>query len=874
MRALTCIALAALAVPRAAEAADAVADALERARRIEEAHGPASPELADALARVGVLLYQIGASADAVPHFERALRIRESLPGQPRLAATLANLGGILWQTGEYSRARPHLERAVGLARQGGSKQEIARALNAHGLLQHAVGDLEEARKTLAESLEIFELEGAPGDVSKALNNLGLLLEESGDAAAARRTFERALKLAGDDPALRAHRATCLNSLGWSHHSSGEHAEARRSYEAALELRREALGADHPDVAWPLANLGLLDEDLGRFEEARKLHEQALALREAGLGADHPLVAQSLGDLARALAALGSSAEALRLAVRSEEIGREHARLTLRALPERQALRHLSARGARARRTQSLDLLLSLAREAKAPGATRAALDALVRSRALALDELASRLRLVQLEKSPEARDSVTRLRSARERLANLRYRGLQGEAPERYRASIEAARREAEEIESRLARLGESGSRDAARGRVQLEDVAASLPARALLIAYVRHREPGRASRGGEVYSAFVLPSGREPDLIPLGRAIDVDEAVAKFHLEASQGALSPGRPSVEAEARAREAGDALRRKVWDPVASRIAGARRVFVVPDSSLHVVSFGALPDAASGYLVESAPEIHLLTAERDLSEPPPSRRGRGLFAIGGPAFGDAEAGEPAFAPLPSAEREVRRAAELWAERFPQEPTVVVRGPEASESAFKEQAAGKRMAHVATHGFFLSSTGMLSRPGTRGLGRVVAARTARKSDSLGFAALAFAGANRSLAGSEAPEDGILSAEEVSVLDLSGMELAVLSACDTGAGDIQAGEGVLGLRRAFQLAGAQGLVVSLWAVEDDATRAWMEAFYRSWLPGGRSAAEAARAASLEVLRERRGKGLSTHPFFWAGFVAVGRQ
>ena len=118
----------------------------------------------------------------------------------------------------------------------------------------------------------------------------------------------------------------------------------------------------------------------------------------------------------------------------------------------------------------------------------------------------------------------------------------------------------------------------------------------------------------------------------------------------------------------------------------------------------------------------------------------------------------------------------------------------------------------------------------------------------------------------------DDGILTAEEVASLDLEGVEWAVLSACDTGVGEIKAGEGVFGLRRAFQVAGARTVVMSLWSVEDQSTRAWMRALYEGRFERHLSTADAVHQASLTVLRDRRAKGQSTHPFFWAAFVAAG--
>jgi CHAT domain-containing protein len=134
------------------------------------------------------------------------------------------------------------------------------------------------------------------------------------------------------------------------------------------------------------------------------------------------------------------------------------------------------------------------------------------------------------------------------------------------------------------------------------------------------------------------------------------------------------------------------------------------------------------------------------------------------------------------------------------------------------------------------------------------------------------LALAGANRRDSMDADGEDGILTAEEIAGMDLRGVRWAVLSACDTGIGQVTAGEGVFGLRRAFQVAGASTVIMSLWSVGDVSALDWMKALYRFHLEQGLPAAEAVREASLQVLTDRRGRGESTHPVYWGGWIAVG--
>ena len=199
----------------------------------------------------------------------------------------------------------------------------------------------------------------------------------------------------------------------------------------------------------------------------------------------------------------------------------------------------------------------------------------------------------------------------------------------------------------------------------------------------------------------------------------------------------------------------------------------------------------------------------------------------------------------------------------------------------------------MLHIATHGFFLRGDCASALDGTRSVGGLVsrkksqAAGNERPRDTnrlppqdgsvagenpLLLSGLALAGANRRAAAAANEDDGILTAEEVASLNLSGVEWAVLSACDTGLGEIKAGEGVFGLRRAFQIAGARTVIMSLWSVEDRAAMTWMRALYEGRLARKLDTAAAVREASLTVLRQRRARGQSTHPFYWAGFVASG--
>jgi CHAT domain-containing protein len=336
--------------------------------------------------------------------------------------------------------------------------------------------------------------------------------------------------------------------------------------------------------------------------------------------------------------------------------------------------------------------------------------------------------------------------------------------------------------------------------------------------------------------------------------------------------------------------------------------------VVPDGALQLANLAALPVGEREYLVENGPTIHMLTTERDLVPPDAEPVvGRGLFAMGGPDFEGAAA--PAIAgrdaggaglrgevvaaayrgghsncgdfrslrwgPLPGTARECEDLAGLWNQSAGSGGGVVAArgadlliGSRASEEAFKTLGPGHRVLHLATHGFFLAGRCASAADAARtGGGRASGEAGIRSGENpLVLSGLVLAGANHRDAAAPGQEDGVLTAEEVAALDLSGVEWAVLSACETGVGEVRAGEGVFGLRRAFQVAGARTLIMSLWPVEDQAARQWMRELYQARLERRLSTAEAVREASLTVLRDRRAAHQSTHPFYWGAFVAAG--
>jgi CHAT domain-containing protein len=222
----------------------------------------------------------------------------------------------------------------------------------------------------------------------------------------------------------------------------------------------------------------------------------------------------------------------------------------------------------------------------------------------------------------------------------------------------------------------------------------------------------------------------------------------------------------------------------------------------------------------------------------------------------------------FSPLPQAVREMDELRALWAQQPGAAAPTVLIGSDATEAHARAALPGSRIVHFATHGIFLGDQCESPVADTRGIRTVDTLKPPEKVQDL--SALVLSGANRPATSTE--NDGLLTAEEITTLDLSSTDWAVLSACDSGIGKSIDGEGVFGLRRAFRLAGVRSVVMSLWPVDDRASADWMAALYRARLQQHASTIDSVRSADLALIKQRREAGLDPAPFYWAAFVAAG--
>lgn len=880
---------------RVAAETDALA---ERALAVNEKRlGPSSPRVSESLRNLAVIRGHQGRYLEAHRLATRAYLIQKDAfaADSPDLANTINLLAIMRTNVGDYAGARDLFEQHVAWCEKthGTDHVETAGALNNLGNLYWTMGNNAAARPVLERAIAIYERTGKADDptVGNALNNLALVYGNSGNPEEAERLHLRALaireKAYGPDHVLVAQ---TLTNLGFVQKSLGRYDDAVRSYQRALAINEKALGPNHPAVATVLQNLSINMANAGDFDGALRLLRRAIAINEENIGANHPALTAPLFSLAAMHTNMRNWQAAADVALRAEQIRRDHVRLTARAMSEREALSYATTN------PSALNLAIALA-EQQPSVSRRAVWDAVVRSRALVLDELAARQRAIASSSDPEVSALVRQVADTRDRLARLVMRAgdTSGTSP----GPNEDLVRLGTELERAERDLASKTAYRAAHPDPGLDDVLAALPADTALVAFSRFRraelrretDDGRPAGLVPSYVAFVAgPASHELALVPIGPASEVDAAVAAWRDGVAEHGEVVGIGERRREAAYRDTSASLRQLVWDGLVPHLQGAARVLIVPDGTLHLLNFGALPADDGKYLVETGPLVAYLSAERDLVRKVDATPGDGLLALGAPAFDErAASGQRVakqiwafrgqrsecdvfdslrFESLPASGAEAEKVAALWGAEGGGKATVdVLRGPAASEDAFKARAPGRRVVHLATHAFLLDARcpSVLDQ-GTRGGSREMG------ENPLLLSGLVFAGANNRATSGADEEDGILTAEEVAAMDLSSVEWAVLSGCDTGVGRLRAGEGVMGLRRAFQIAGARTVITSLWPVDDATTLTWMTRLYAGRFKERLSTPAAVRSASLGILRARRAAGGSTHPYYWAGFVAVG--
>jgi CHAT domain-containing protein len=479
----------------------------------------------------------------------------------------------------------------------------------------------------------------------------------------------------------------------------------------------------------------------------------------------------------------------------------------------------------------------------------------------------------------PEVREAAKQLTQVRKQLSKLTIADSDQTDDEDVQRQIAELEKEKQLLEVKLIRLSQTYALKKKVDAADCRKIAAQLPDGTVLLDFARVDMFDFEPRDQDNrwlpahYVVFVMHagSGERLTMIDLGEAEKIDSIINRFkdELKDENDFLRKGR-------KLKKRAQKLYNLVFAPIRDTLGNDRQIYISPDGNLNLIPFEVMQNPDGRYLIEDYTFNYLATSRDVLRFREIKEKAGKSVAIGNPKFdldgkkqpeksqaipSDQAGSIPrrsskmhgSFTPLPHTAEEVKSLESLLGKKN----VTIYLGEEASEASLFSHRAPKIL-HLATHGFFLSDQELGS----------------HFENPLLRSGIALAGANTTLA-SQSPQNsnGIVTAEKILGLKLRGTEMVVLSACQTGEGLVQSGEGVFGLRRAFVQAGTKSLVMSMWEVPDRETQELMIQFYKN-IAAGMNRSHALRQAVLEEMQIAKERYGYAHPLFWGAFVFLGES
>jgi CHAT domain-containing protein len=732
------------------------------------------------------------------------------------------------------------------------------------------LGEYAKAEPLHKEALRIRQKVFGPEhpEVAQSLNNLALLYKKMGEYAKAEPLYQESLRirqkvLGSEHPDT----AESLNNLASLYEYMGEYAKAEPRYQEALEIFRERLGPEHPETTTSLNNLGALYDLMGEYAKAEPLYQEALRIRQKVLGPEHPDTATSLQNLACCEFNLDRIDDTIALARQATA-----AELTILSkifsfTSEEQRLAYLAI--------CNPYTLLALLKGTEIDLAS-----AVLRYKGVVLDSIVEDRLLAEASHGSKDQKLLEQLNQDKRQLGQLLLQPVRKVSAQTTQR-IEALEGEVEKIEGQLAQhvAGLGQARHALS--VSLQQVQSAIPNDGALIEYLRNWHYLGKNQWEERYGAIVLFSKGAPLWIPLGKANEIEHLVRRY------GALVRGSPQDDELSANLQA---LYEALWTPIGQALPNQTKTIIIsPDGALNFVSFATLLTKDKQFLAQTY-SVQYVASGRDLLRElkPSTAKEVVLFANPNFKLGStvllAKADNGSSDPGPKRMRgSEKRDVEDWSfeslegtqnesdelvkkfDGWGWKPSDFTAGKATKEALLKIHSP--YILHLATHGFFAkedpaNANTELESP-LNDQQRVTKSKFFK--NPMHRSGLALAGAQTTIEAWKREEvppvenDGILTAEDVSTLDLQGTWLVTLSACDTGSGEARTGEGVMGLRRGFIQAGAQNLLMTLWPISDKVTVQIMSDFYEAAHNSGNAPEALAEVQRNWLLKLRTEKGLA---------------
>ena len=657
-------------------------------------------------------------------------------------------------------------------------------------------------------------------------------------------------------------------------------------FQRSIALRKKILGIEHPDYASSLNNLANVYLATGNFKKAEPLFIESRTIIEKALGKEHPEYASGINNLAGLYIKIWNYEKAEPLFVEAIDNKKKHINSALHHLSEREMQQYL------------LNFESDLANIASAAHQmpTTSGMSKLCFDNALFFKGFL--LNAYNYYNRAESSDSVFAekyqlLKSYGRRLA------VEYSKPIAERKRVTELEEKSNILEKTLAKM--NSSYNESMKQVNWNEVQKKLKSNEAAIEFIHYPFSNKNSIDSSkssnqtklMYAALVItPAISQPLFIPLSEEKSIDSLFNRYkdrksdYVNGLYTLACRGVSPNEAKNRS------LFELIWQPLEKELNGVKTIYYSKTGLLHRINLNAIPISESETLADKYQLINLNSTRQMVVTNRLKKTNQQALLYGGIQYDldslknnenqklskakddisfqliDSKLRGESWDYLAGTEKEVNAI-----EKIIQQAGIKValkKGYEATEESIKsigsDNASSPRILHIATHGYFFPDTKKTEQ--SSGGNRQDEAIFKMSDHPMLRSGLIMAGGNTAWQGQqrlEGREDGILTAYEISFMNLANTELVVLSACETGLGDIQGNEGVYGLQRAFKMAGAKYLIISLWQVPDRQTSILMTLFYKKWLEEKMSIPDTFHTAQKEL----RDKGLD--PYQWAGFVLV---
>ncbi len=843
----------------------------EKVIRIQEVTiGSEHPITANSILNLGMAYASIGNYEKSLQLMERGQAINEKTLGfnNESTARGLRNLGYTYQNMGDYKKALIKYEKCLEIRKEmlGMENPDTADALSIIGDVYSDIGDYEKALTYSQKAVAIYEKCRGPDDVEtgRAIGCLGTIYFNMGDFKNALPLFLRDLKNREhakgivDDP----YTAVRLGYLAQIYNNMGDAAKALPLQERALAIFEKNAGAGSPETARQLYGLAKIMISDGKYSDAFSIANKALIIDQKALGNQHPETAMCLRLLVEINILLNNQIEARSIASRWVSSINDQIQQML-TLGETQRLKWAS-------QTLTLSIPVATLKSEKIA-------DVIVRWKAIVLDSLLEDRGLaIRLGKTSGGREALEKIQLLKLQIAKLSTSNDTNNSEK-----ISDLKNEVEKTESLLGSLVNLGVRVRDSSSVSIDQLYSPLVSGDTVVDFVKYYDIKNKYFS---YGVSIVNRSGEALWINSGPSDKIDETINAYRKAIASGDEASLKTQIQI----------LSDKFWQPIAAALPpDTKKIYIGADGPLNFLSFATLQYDQGKFLSEKY-QIAYVGSGRDLMRLAKPVDKKKMIIYANPIFASVtglQAKATSVEAKPSVGMSSAELAEFTKVQLPELPGTeqeaatiaqIVKDAQWSDESHLGADASKKglmamkapaILHLATHGFFLGGEEG-GGEGLRGMKLVAApdvpapaaAPTTKplKISPMRQSGVALTGGQSTLQAwgrGEFPDpsnDGILTAEEVAGLDLDGTWLVTLSACETGVGQVQSGEGVFGLRRAFMMAGAQNLLMTLWPVSDETTPKIMADFYKKALATGDAAGSLSDVQRDWLVKLRNEKGL----------------